>query len=162
MVEGSPSDCLTRVQLTIHCVIVYRHSRDSLRGQKMNKLLLAAVSCLGLYPGIAVNAQSSKTITAQEFGDEWPFEVESGLVSCVNGSVLFTVEGKQYAVNGTAEANGYAEIEEIWSFNPEMLAFQKELAREENKTLEQIQQEMGGTPRVSISAVLNAGLELCN
>lgn len=110
------------------------------------------------------NMANNPVISATDFGEDWPFTVDSGSLSCVRSSVIFTVNGNSYGINGVAKSssNGYLDVEDIWKYDPEMLEFQRELAESENKTLVEIQREMGGTPRISISKVLDAGLELCD
>ena len=69
----------------------------------------------------------SANVTAKQFGDEWPFTVPSGILSCEGksglGAVVFTTNGKSYAVNGAArqkaKREGYKEISEIWKDNPQ-------------------------------------------
>ncbi|MDB1088023.1 DUF2511 domain-containing protein [Streptomyces sp. ACA25] len=66
-------------------------------------------------------------VTRADFGDEWPFTVDVGLLSCeeVPGSlaVLFTHDGITYSVNGPATMwaaeNGWADKRPIWSDSPE-------------------------------------------
>jgi hypothetical protein len=69
------------------------------------------------------------TITRTEYGDAWPFTVDSGVLKGVltgrtlsNGrelaEVTFTTGGKTYYVNGTAKGTGrYAELDEIWALD---------------------------------------------
>lgn len=66
-------------------------------------------------------------ITQGEYGDAWPFTVDSGVLAgnptdlrLSNGTALaevtFTAEGKTYYVNGTAKGTGrYAELDDIWA-----------------------------------------------
>jgi glucose/arabinose dehydrogenase len=58
-------------------------------------------------------------ITAAEFGDAWPFTVESGTLRCIAGqAVVFEANGIVYAVNGVAESQGFANVEAIWRDDP--------------------------------------------
>ena len=54
---------------------------------------------------------STSVIEKSEFGDEWPFTVSAGLLSCEGSAVTFEADGTTYALNGTARGLGrYAEI----------------------------------------------------
>ena len=54
---------------------------------------------------------STSVIEKSEFGDEWPFTVSAGLLSCEGSAVTFVADGTAYALNGTAMGLGrYAEI----------------------------------------------------
>ena len=67
------------------------------------------------------------TITRGEYGEAWPFTVDSGVlrgkalgVKLSNGTelaeVTFTTGGKTYYANGTAKGtNRYAELDDIWA-----------------------------------------------
>lgn len=83
-----------------------------------------------------------RTVRKEDYGDAWPFTVESGVVRCVapRNEVVFSSGGKAYAVNGTAKANDlYADIGSIWKDDP-MIAGAK----------------------VSIGPILELGLSLCS
>jgi hypothetical protein len=62
------------------------------------------------------------TITRDEFGDDWPFTVEGGVLRCEGeggvGAVIFEAEETEYGVNGVAKSQGYADIEPIWADEP--------------------------------------------
>lgn len=78
-----------------------------------------------------------------DYGDDWPFTVEDGIVACERGSmVVFRTGGRTYAVNGTArgfkEEAGYLDFEEIWRDDP-----------------------TGMLPKVNISPIIDMGLDLC-
>lgn len=74
--------------------------------------LILVISCTPKQDGI--------TITEKEYGDKWPFTVKEGVLECRNGSeVVFTAEGKTYALNGTAVGTKkYEAIEAIWKDDP--------------------------------------------
>lgn len=84
------------------------------------------------------------TVTAAEYGDKWPFMVESGIVRCVNGrngigEVVFSSGGKTYAVNGVAkQTDQYADITPIWKDDPQISG-----------------------AKISIGPILDLGLSLC-
>lgn len=66
-------------------------------------------------------------------------------------SVTITVDGTEYAVNGTA-ANRAEDIEPIWDVNQELLDEIEEAGEEAPDDF---------TPRVPISDLIDTGLELC-
>ena len=62
-------------------------------------------------------------ISKQEFGNDWPFTVDEGILACKGsggvGEVVFTANGASYAVNGVAKGTKkYRPIEEVWAENP--------------------------------------------
>ncbi len=112
--------------------------------------------------GIYSASSQALPIESSQFGDNWPFTVESGELACVNGvAIVFSTGGTDYAVNGTASTMGYSGIEPIWKLDPDMLEYAKDTAKSEGKTLEEVQSVMGKV-RVNISAVLQQGLALCD
>ncbi|MFD0405003.1 DUF2511 domain-containing protein [Kitasatospora sp. NPDC127116] len=69
----------------------------------------------------------------------WPFTVESGTLRCRSGqAVTFEAGGREYGVNGTAQAR-YPKLLPIWADDP----------------------VLGNGLKVDISSMLNAGLALC-
>lgn len=88
-------------------------------------------------------------ITRKEFGDDWAFTVDEGILSCKGengiGEVTFTSGGKTYAINGAAKSNKeYLPIEDIWLDDPQWA----------DKT------EMKGVKK-NIGLFIDKGLELC-
>ncbi len=86
---------------------------------------------------------SEVKITKQEFGAAWAFTVDEGVLSCKGsngiGEVLFTANGKTYAVNGTAKGTKkYLPIDDIWAADPSIAGAKK-----------------------NISAFIEKGLKLC-
>ncbi len=86
-------------------------------------------------------------ISKQMLGDEYPFTVSEGILSCNDepNAVLFVVGSTIYAVNGTAKSlknssgeKRYKPIDEIWADNP----------------------KIKGT-KVDVGKVIELGLELC-
>ena len=89
---------------------------------------IAAIGIVGFWiymfnlPG-----DSERRVTASEFGDEWPFYVQSGTLKCLPGrAIIFEGDnGKTYPVNGTAVAmneklaTGWNDIREIWKPHPD-------------------------------------------
>ena len=78
-------------------------------------------------------------LTAQQFGDRWPFTVDTGIVRCEsyghphrvgrppsnrasswqNSAVTFEADGVIYGVNGRARGSGaYREVDPIWRTAP--------------------------------------------
>ena len=107
-------------------------------------------------------------ITKEQFGERWPLSVNAGIVKCLaigNGSVVFEVDGKTYAVNGTAKGfakkHNFYPIENIWLDDPGFIKMAIELAESEKKPVDQIIKAMGTPTKININPVLNAGLELC-
>lgn len=87
--------------------------------------------------------QTSRAISASNAnvpwsGDKWPFTVASATLKCDKDAVILVADGRTYGVNGFAKTSGYADIEPIWSDNP----------------------DIPGT-KISLS-VIDAGLALCN
>lgn len=101
----------------------------------------------------------AKTISSVDYGKAWPFTVEKGELGCKQNAVFFAVNGQAYAVNGVAQAR-YQDITPIWRVDPEFLKYQENIAKTEQRSLADVQKEMG-VMRVNISQVLNDGLALC-
>ena len=65
-------------------------------------------------------------VTRAEWGDDWPFTVDSGMVNCLDpkgnklGAAVFIYSGKTYALNGYAQSRGYRNIRPIWRDNPDI------------------------------------------
>jgi hypothetical protein len=118
--------------------------------------------CFLVLTATSVIAADQQLLKAADYGDKWPFTVKEGFVACPDGqSVIFLTGAKKYALNGVAKSKGYTPIEPIWRLDPEMIKMQKEIAKSEKKSLKEIQNNMGPTPRVSIGPVLDKGLKLC-
>jgi hypothetical protein len=72
-------------------------------------------------------------ISKQEFGSDWPFTVDEGILACKGSrgvaEVVFTANGLSYAVNGTAKgAKKYRPVEEVWAENPSLPGTKKNLS----------------------------------
>jgi len=81
-----------------------------------------------------------KKISKTEFGENWAFAVDEGILECRNKEVVFIADGKTYAVNGTAkQSKRYIPIEEIWADDPNIKGIKK-----------------------NIGFTIEKGLELCN
>ncbi len=55
-----------------------------------------------------------RKVSRKEFGDKWPFTVESGCVYSVDQAAVFEVNCVCYQLNGVAESMGYTLIDPIW------------------------------------------------
>ena len=54
--------------------------------------------------------------------DQWPLSVTTGELRCFEGSnLVFINQNTEYAVNGTATARGYEDIDSIWKAPPPMI-----------------------------------------
>lgn len=70
-------------------------------------------------------AAGERVVTKSDLGDRWPLTVDSGTLRCRpfrdNLQILtIEVDGKIWAVNGTAIGQGFPEIDPIWKGNPEI------------------------------------------
>jgi hypothetical protein len=77
-------------------------------------------------------SESDEKISKSDFGDDWPFTVEEGLLSCKGGdgfgAVIFSSNGITYAVNGIAKGRKiYNNIEAIWADNPAVPGLKKNI-----------------------------------
>lgn len=71
--------------------------------------------------GCAQSGNSGLEVSKGEFGESWPFTVQSGIVDCVDGqAAVFKTGGRSYQLNGFARSRGYAPIDPIWRENPEI------------------------------------------
>lgn len=117
----------------------------------MNLRITLAASAFFVLTGTAAHAQTStqpgthQAITRATFAGAWPFTVDQGTLSCYRGkAIIFTADGKTYALNGAAQSVGqglgytWQRINAIWRDNP----------------------EIPGT-KVPITGLINAGLKLC-
>lgn len=81
---------------------------------------------IGLTLPPAEQAPNTRILSAAQYGEAWPFTVESGEIGCLpipntNTEVItFTVNGVTYALNGIAEGHGFADIDPIWRENPNL------------------------------------------
>ena len=80
--------------------------------------IVAALSLLVLACGPAQDP-TRRQISRSEFGDTWPFTVESGELACVGPgkNVVLTTGGTTYGVNGTAKSR-YPTVDPIWKEQP--------------------------------------------
>lgn len=104
-------------------------------------------------------SRSEKIIYKADYGNDWPFTVDKGVLKCSSNQVLFIVNGKRYAINGTAQglasSLGYSAVEEIWAYDSAMR--QQLLAKGYSRVeLEEIK------PRISVGRIIQDGLKLCD
>lgn len=105
---------------------------------------LFALVFIGAFSSAAVAAQQD-LISAEDFGDAWPFTFEEAYVACHAGravTVMDAESGRMYPVNGAASgkasALGLDALDSVW----------RESA------------EIPGT-KVSVAPVIEKGLTLC-
>jgi hypothetical protein len=81
--------------------------------------IVAALSLLVLAACGPAQDPTRRQISQSEFGDTWPFTVESGELACVGPgkNVVFTTGGTTYGVNGTAKSR-YPTVDPIWKEQP--------------------------------------------
>jgi hypothetical protein len=63
-----------------------------------------------------------RKITKREFGTEWPFTIDEGVLIAKGsngGEIVLEASGQKYAVNGIAkQTHKYRAVEEIWAYDP--------------------------------------------
>lgn len=86
----------------------------------MFKLLVWLVTALVVGTVVVLSMGGGKRVTAEEFGQDWPFSVNEGSVNCEGNSALtFTSRGTVYALNGNATAYlKAADLAPIWLDDP--------------------------------------------
>jgi hypothetical protein len=80
-------------------------------------------------------------VTKADYGEKWPFTVDSGLLRCIGPrqEIIFVANGETYALNGTAKSNPkYADIRPIWRDDPSIQGV-----------------------KISVQPLIFAGLDLC-
>lgn len=93
----------------------------------------------------AVQAASPELISAENFGDDWPFTFAEGYVACHAGNavtVMAAESGRMYPLNGAAKGKAVA------------------LGLDDLQTVWRDSTQIAGT-KVSVSAVIERGLKLC-
>ena len=118
-------------------------------GAKANAAAKASPAAYNTSTSLSFSSnQDPAYVTAEEFGDKWPFTVNEGRLGCLNtrvsgnlkaSDIVFTTGGKTYALNGTAGGSGkYLDVEPIWKNNPDPFI-----------------------PKISIGPMISEGLKLC-
>lgn len=100
-------------------------------------------------------------LTKEQYGDKWPLTVSSGHIECKNNAVIFHSDGKTYAVNGVARAQGYSEINTIWKDDPAFFKMAAEIAKAKDSTVDEVLRGLGSPTKISIGPILDSGLKLC-
>src|SRR5262245_20005234 len=62
-------------------------------------------------PVEGIPAAQQRTITRNELGYKWPFEMGSGTIACDGGALFFRAGGTTYALSRGAGTRGYADID---------------------------------------------------
>ena len=107
-------------------------------------------------------AGETKVFHAAQYGETWPFTVDQGTVSCLEGKVVvFTSGGKQYALNGVAERLGYAKINSIWKPDLAKVERLKEIAEAKEMSPKQSNIFMTPPPKMDLDPLIIAGLKRC-
>ncbi|WP_052679286.1 DUF2511 domain-containing protein [Stutzerimonas stutzeri] len=90
-------------------------------------------------------AAPPKLISAEDFGDAWPFIPEEMHLQCLPGNAVVVTDpetGRMYGVNGAASGKarqlGLDPLEQVWAAN-----------------------ESNPSARVSVETVIEAGIKLC-
>ncbi|MEQ8324362.1 MAG: DUF2511 domain-containing protein [Vicingaceae bacterium] len=99
---------------------------------------------IGLGIGFTACSDSSKRLTASDFGDEWPFTVESGWIECNDDPfvIVFKADGHRYALNDAARATEkYEDVSVIVKEDPNY---------------------PGSQVKMDVSIIEFEGLKLCN
>lgn len=99
---------------------------------------------------------NDKIVTRADYGAEWPFTVDKGILRCSDNEVTFSTGGTEYAVNGSAKSAGYSPMDSIWQPNIELI---QEMADATKITLEEAMGEF--TLKISVGPMIKSGLELC-
>lgn len=108
--------------------------------------LFLLANCDGEEANQSLESNAERKITKQEFGQNWPFTLNEGILKCIDGGVVFIANGKTYAVNGLAKgqgkSRGYSDVEEIWAIDSTLT-------------------DANNTIRIGIQSVLDEGLKMC-
>ncbi len=110
--------------------------------------MLKEVIGLAIAGALSFSAMAAQQdlISAEDFGDAWPFTFYEGYVACHAGravTVMDAESGSMYPLNGAAKgkanALGLDDLEAVWRENP----------------------QIPGT-KVSVGAVIDQGIKLCS
>lgn len=128
----------------------------------MRYLWLASVLALIVACGDSVPDDAKGLIKRSDYGEQWPFTVESGYLECQQGSIVtFTADGIEYGVNGTALSRGYKDIVAIWAEDPSFYEMAQTFADSSGDDVNDIIKQMGEPTRINIGLIIKAGLERC-
>ena len=100
----------------------YRPTRRSWLLLWPTLLLVSLLALLLFTTAMATPSATPGEVHAQEFGEEWPFTVEHGLLHCDDsGAVSFeTEDGARYALNSAALTQGLPAPLPIWKADPQL------------------------------------------
>ena len=85
----------------------------------LNIRVIGTASELGTDMGSQSANKDTGEVTREEYGDDWPFTVDSGRLECWRGpSAVFVTGGNVYQLNGMASQMGHASIDPIWRDSP--------------------------------------------
>jgi hypothetical protein len=81
-------------------------------------LAVAALAACGRPPAVTdpvenVPLAQQRTITRNELGYKWPFEMGTGTIACDGGALFFRTEGTTYALSRGAGTRGYPSVDKI-------------------------------------------------
>ncbi|MDW0360800.1 DUF2511 domain-containing protein [Halomonas venusta] len=83
--------------------------------------VIGTASELGTDVESQIASKDTGEISREEYGEAWPFTVDSGRLECWRGpSAVFITSGKVYQLNGMARQMGHAPLEPIWRDNPDI------------------------------------------
>jgi hypothetical protein len=108
-------------------------------------LMLMVAACDGGSSGLRV--------TASEYGEDWPYTVDSGTLECDRDAATFTdPSGTKWALNGVAMSRGVKSMDDsIWLADEETMAQLREAFPDETPA----------TIRMSEGDLLTRALALC-
>jgi hypothetical protein len=82
------------------------------------KIKLTALSLVLI---LGACGESGVSVKRADYGNDWPFNVEEGVVDCVRGmNAIFSNAGVVYGLNGKAVQSGYLRINDIWRDDPDV------------------------------------------
>src|SRR5947209_14818060 len=88
--------------------------------QTMFRAFLLTVVAVGWFACASPPAlPSGVPVSRAEYGDRWPFMVETGYVDCVPPScAVFRTGTTTYGLNGLAMSHGFQDVRPIWRDDP--------------------------------------------
>ena len=80
--------------------------------------VVAVAGCGRQAPAVAdpvegVPLAQQRTITRNEIGYKWPFNMGAGTIACDGGALFFRADGTTYALSRSAGTRGYANVDAI-------------------------------------------------
>jgi hypothetical protein len=71
-----------------------------------------------IWNAITGGTSHSKNVTRTDYGSYWPLTVDTATIGCKGADPYAEVGGVKYALNGTAEADGYPALDPVWAADP--------------------------------------------